>query len=687
MLFPERNNFMQKDNGSEKKSTFLWLVLIYTGSVVIRYILALATRNFPTVYIDEYLYYSIGRSIATEGSMLYFGQPAVYNYIIYPLILSPVYLLFGHGADYFRLIQLWNILLMTLSAFPIFGLCNAMVQKRKTALWMTALFMMMPCFILGEFVFSEAIIYPLFFTLMYCVYQNIKENRIKYPIWIGVLGALLYYSKPGAVVPTAVALLFLAIKAVKEKNGKAGIQVLAGVGCLTVLFFVIKLITEQVLGYQGSTLSVYEYQSSFADSISNDYFFKTVYKYPYYFMLAGSILPFTVSLWKFSGYDRNEKEFYLFAIICSALTMIGTAWVTNRPEQKEILFLRYVEMYLPVLFIFIMIPPKDAQAASGKSGRVISIMCIICLLYTVVCTVVWGSTTGIGEQKETHFLISLSALFSSNVMGTANIIIVLLAGVTLYLLVRKTKEQTIRKICCVTLVLFTVLHSIAGYVLTGRNTNKKLLDETAEIHQMLGDKEYVHVYDTDQCDYGLDINSRQNICRVTETDFVNSILKTHGYYTPLVPSSSRGMESVYETPDTDTLIIDENIYKKIRFSDRVSQFISSEQSFDVIRFSKGERIIDCLLSRINTEEDAKETYALIVYNEDCLIHPVRINLEIESPVEQEMNIRANGQHTVTVQEGRYWYEITTTDPATEYILSAKQEAIQIHDYKISIITE
>ena len=33
----------------------------------------------------------------------------VYNYIIYPLILSPVYLLFGHGTDYFRLIQLWNM--------------------------------------------------------------------------------------------------------------------------------------------------------------------------------------------------------------------------------------------------------------------------------------------------------------------------------------------------------------------------------------------------------------------------------------------------------------------------------------------------------------------------------------------------------------------------------------------------
>ena len=46
---------MQKANRLEKRKTILWLLLIYICSVAVRYILALATRNFPTVYIDEYL--------------------------------------------------------------------------------------------------------------------------------------------------------------------------------------------------------------------------------------------------------------------------------------------------------------------------------------------------------------------------------------------------------------------------------------------------------------------------------------------------------------------------------------------------------------------------------------------------------------------------------------------------------
>ena len=213
---------MRKTNRSEKNTAIWWLLLIYVSSVLVRFLLALATRNYPTVSIDEFLYYSLGRSIATEGSLLYFGQPAVYNYILYPLILSPIYLLFGHGTNYFRIIELWNIILMSLSVFPFYGLCKAMVQKRKIALWLTALFMLLPCFILGEFIYSEAIIYPLFFTLMYCVYRYLKDNRIKYTIWIGILGALLYYSKPGAVLPAVLALVFFAVRAVSGKSGKSG---------------------------------------------------------------------------------------------------------------------------------------------------------------------------------------------------------------------------------------------------------------------------------------------------------------------------------------------------------------------------------------------------------------------------------------------------------------------------------
>ena len=58
-------------------------------------------------------------------------------------------------------------------------------------------------------------------------------------------------------------------------------------------------------------------------------------------------------------YEKEDKQYFLFLIICSLLTMIGTAWIVNRPERKDILYLRYVEMYLPILFVYCFIQNKD----------------------------------------------------------------------------------------------------------------------------------------------------------------------------------------------------------------------------------------------------------------------------------------------------------------------------------------
>lgn len=667
---------MRKTNRSEKNTTIFWLLLIYVSSVLVRYLLALATRNYPTVSIDEFLYYSLGRSIATEGSLLYLGQPAIYNYIVYPLIISPVYLLFGHGTNYFRIIELWNIILMSLSVFPFFGLCNAMVRRRKTALWLTGLFMLLPCFILGEFIYSEAIIYPLLFSLMYCVYRYLRDNRIRYTIWIGILGALLYYSKPGAAIPAVLALAFFAVTALRQKSGKAGIQVLAGAGCLAVSFFALKLVAEQVLGYRGALLSVYDDQVVASKDYNIEYFFSTAGKYPYYFIIAGGVLPFIVSLWRLSEYDRNDKQYYLFLIICSLLTMIGTAWIVNRPERKEILYLRYVEMYLPVLLAYCFIPGGEEHEIRSPH-KATEILCFIILGYITACTAIWGSTTGTGNFTDSHFLISLSALFITNVMGIANILIVAISGITLYLLVRKTEKQTIMKTCCALLIVLAILNSIQGYITTGYNTDQKLADETEEIHRRIGDQEYIHVYAEDQCDFGLDVNSRRNIFQITERDFRNNIIQNEGVYVPFVPSSARGMNAVLETPDVETIIVDEKIYPYIQFSANTSSFVSADNSFRVVHFVRSERLVDSIMNQMNSQ-----TYSLRVYNKGWLYTPVKIRVEMESQKAQDLVISAGNSYTVQLSEGRFWYDFNIQNPVDEYIFTAQNNQITIYNYEI-----
>lgn len=676
-IIPERNDSMQLTNKTDKIRTVMWLLLIYTGSVIVRYLLALATRNCPTVWIDEFLYYSLGRSIATEGSLLYLGQPAVYNYIVYPLILAPVYLLFGHGTDFFRVIELWNIILISLSVFPFYALCKAMVQKSKTALWLTGLFMLLPQFILGEFIYSEAIIYPMFYTLMYCIYRYLKKNEIKHVIWIGILGAVLYYTKPGAVIPAVVSLLLFASKAVKQKSRKAAIYMLAGTGCLTAVFFLIKILTEQVLGYQGSLLGVYDDQVVLSFDGNIEFFINALSKYPYYFVLAGGVLPLLVSLWHYSEYEQTDRQYYILLFFCSLLTMVGVAWVVNRPEKQNLLYLKYVEMYLPILLLYIAVPTSQNQESSGHLHKIPEILSCTTLVYVTVSTVVWGCTTGLGKSFESHFFISLATLLVENSMGIANIIIVFLAGLTLYLLVKKEERKTVAKVCCMLMILLTLMNNIMGYITTGKNTDRKLMDETMEIHQRIGEREYIHVYTEDQNDYGLDINSTYNIFRITDYDFFENIRQNNGVYSSFIPSSARGMKAVYQTPDTDMMIIDEKIYKQIKLSDWTFSFISADNSFQVVTLTPNERMVDCTL-----QDCSNSTYSLSIYNDDWLQHPITIRLEIESKTDQIMNITASKQFTVPVREGKYWYELKFQTPVNELLISMQEDSAKIDDFEI-----
>lgn len=67
----------------------LWLLFLLAAAV--RAFLAVITRDGPVVVIDEGLYTNIARSLAFEGKVLFRGQPVNYPYLVYPLLLTPLY--------------------------------------------------------------------------------------------------------------------------------------------------------------------------------------------------------------------------------------------------------------------------------------------------------------------------------------------------------------------------------------------------------------------------------------------------------------------------------------------------------------------------------------------------------------------------------------------------------------------
>ena len=149
----------------KNRSVLLTLTVMYAVFCVFRYLMALYTSSYPIVMIDEILYYSLARSIGAHGRVTFMGQPANYNSILYSFLLSPLYWL-PEGTNYYRIIQLVNVLVFNLALFPIYFLSRRVCGSERRALLLSFFSMLAPDFILGQLIMSECIIYPLFFLSM-----------------------------------------------------------------------------------------------------------------------------------------------------------------------------------------------------------------------------------------------------------------------------------------------------------------------------------------------------------------------------------------------------------------------------------------------------------------------------------------------------------------------------------------
>ena len=681
-----------RKNNSRKKLNVIWpLLAIYFGCVLIRFIFALSTSNFPTVAIDEFLYYSTGRSIATEGSLLFRGQPALYNYIVYPLILSPIYALFPAGVNYYRVIQFWNILLMSLSVFPVYALCRALCGKEKQALGITALIMLLPDFILGQYVLSEAVIYPLFYALMYCAFEYLRQPRLRHAVWIGVLGGLLYCTKPGAVVPAGIALVMMIILAIRKKNGKLLLHTLLCAGCLAGVFLLlVKLLAEAAFGYSGALLGVYDTQVSKYMGYNYDIFWNSLLLYPYYFLLACGILPLAVSLTRLPGYDRPSRHFYLLISLSVVALLIGTAWTVNRPERSNILYIRYVAMYLPLFLAFCFRPADEMRVLRHPRAKNTAVILAGALIvYAAACTLYAGACAGIGEAFDVHFLMSLAALFTDNYKGIANMIVLFCCAGALYLIVQKENERLVNRLCCVSFALIALLSTVNAYAAISTNTDKKLANEALSVHQELGDQDYLYIYSEFRCEYGLDVNSRKNISQVALYEFFNSIQENNGVYVPFVPDSDRGFASKYLSADTDTIVLDEKSYPLVVFSSSVSWHTTSDDSFRVAHFEKGTRIVDSIIGNVDLLSLAPNRPGiLLILNDDWVGKPVKLMMDIQSPVAQDITITglSGASGTRQLDKGRYWYEIQIESAESAYNFSVPKKSISLYGYEITPVS-
>ena len=680
---------MEKNSVRKKQGIWGTVLLIYAGCVIIRSVMAYLTTAFPTVGIDEFLYSSLARSIATEGRLLYRGQPAIYTYLIYPLFLSPVYALFGEGTNYYRVMQIWNAVVMNLAVFPVFSLCRDTLKDDRKAVWVSAVCMLLPDFLMNEFLFSEALIYPLFYLAVYLVFQMIGQPSLRLGIRIGILGALLYYTKPGAIALPAVALLYFLIRALIRKSKKEILAATAGCGSLGLCFFLLWLLVRFGFGYEGHMLGMYTEQLQAQEQIGMTFFLETAGLYPYYFILGCGILPMAAAVLFFPQWDGDHRRLFLLTMGSALVVMIGTAWLVNRSEYTRYLFMRYSDMYLPLVYIACLFPRREETQTEPGQKRSLKPMIVplILILYTLVCTVAWGSTVGAGSALDNHFMMSLASMMLANIQGISAVLIFIICGAAVFFVGWGPDRRATAVFCTAVFAVGCLMNNAAGYAISSSNASGVYGDESRRTQsELIRGDEYIYIFTNERVsDHGLDVLSRHNNQGLELYDFFNNIHSHGGVYTPFVPVSERGMDSQVMTPDVNLLVAERTAYSLVKFSQNVQGTLSSEGSFYVGRFATGDRIVDAMIGNVENFKLLQTDYGVLtMYRDDWIGHDIKVVLQIESPVEQTMRFFADDAHSwnIGLVPGRNSYELLIKNAAIGYNFVVSSADIMVYSFDI-----
>ena len=672
-----------------RKELVSYLLCIYIGAVLLRFLLALVTTSFPTVGIDEYLYYSLARSIATEGKLLFRGQSADYAFAFYPLVLSPVYLFFRDGANYYRLLQFWNIILMSASIFPLFGLGKAILKSEKKALIAASVSLLLPDFILGELIFSEAVLYPLFFSVMYCAYIYIIRNDKKYLLFVGILGGLLYSTKPGAVTPAAVFLLLTLLHGMVKKERKHIVYALEAVLALCATAAAFWLLVKYVFGYEGGFLSVYESQVDGTASRNLKAFLKSLVIYPYYFILACGVIGFAYPAAMQKKWERENRAFWYFTIISLAVMILGSAWAVEQVTKLNNIHLRYVASYIPLMLLFCCVPEQETAGRIKESKKMSYWKLGAVPCFEILCTLIFGCKAK-AHTTGAHALMSLS-LLNDNILPTSrqmlgNIIILLLCAAVFFLLIRRYGKKHLDTICLLIVGGCMAMNGILGYAIVHNEYHPQLAQDGREMCRLTEGKQYIYLMSNEGvADIGVDVNTKRNSCVVYTNDFVNCLQRNNGVYIPYVPEKMRGMTSVKETPEVDLLVVDYDSFPFLQ----LSEYTTALSPFDrntvfAVQFTPGKRLVDSTLSNLtNRSLSPGKPGILLLFNEEYLQRPMTVRLEIESGTEQTMTINSTHEiYSVKLSTGKAWYDIEFKKAEEAFNFNVEDAPIKVSAYEL-----
>ncbi|MBQ6509127.1 MAG: glycosyltransferase family 39 protein [Flexilinea sp.] len=603
---------------------FTHILVLYLVSFLIHCVLNIAVNEGPTVIIDEGLYTNLARSLAWEGKIAFRSQPIDYPYILYPLLLVPVYKLNRLlGGDIYRFIQVFNTILVTSSVIPAWFFALDFTKNKQKAFYTALLVSFMPDMIMGGYTMTESLIWPIALWLMYFSYRWYTQGKTSFGLLTALFTGLMYFAKPGAVAFGAVLMIIQLILSIKNKTKQIRSAVLS-IGLLLVLIAAIYALYIFGFGQQKTFLGLYNKQTSEWTSkdilvaIEGTFLMTLVFT----FACGGFFVLFPIFFLK--KYESEDRNYILASLLGMLAVIIGTA-VFVVPYKlfgglgKLPLHMRYCSMFIPAFFVFTI--GLELPARELKDRKAINIALII---FAVLCIFPGVRSGFVAGKTGTIDSIALSSFHTTNRLnGTATGWISTLSVICfiayIYFELKNGWEKSLLKNSILFFMGFMLFNALCAHINAAVPIDPTIRKDALEVNSNIKDHTSLGItqrYYDDIYSYWLDCHLNEPMQQITIEQMFVEMDKSGGVYTPFVPIEQAPNINNHSTPDTETFVLGMTVGDQLKLSDNVNAHQTANGHFTVVEITPGERWVDSMiygLTDITLYQD--KTAFLHIFNE------------------------------------------------------------------------
>ncbi len=664
----------------EVKHLHLILPGLWLAGVLVRFIMALIFRHGPTVIIDESLYTNIARSLAAGEGIAYRGQPVPYLYIFYPLMLVPLYL-FRLPFDLYRTTQLWNAMLMSSSVFPMYLFAKDYTKDDKKALICVGILLLMPDMAMAGYLMTECVVWPLSMWLMFFSLRMIAEekNALRYGILTGVITALMFWTKPGAVAMGAAILLVTLVLALKEKDKDKIKAAAAGIAVLLGMIVAFYLLYVFGFGYKMSVLGLYDKQLTKVDgkwilAVAEDTLLQLLL-----FAIACVGIYFIFPFAYFKEFSKTQKHFIIAMGAGLFASALGTAALVdmyqwNGSFTNMQLHLRYMAMYVPVMFVLSAVI-TERKEKSGKGLLIaFAVMSVLIVFPGARIGFVRGVSTSIDSMTLSGYLKAEGRF--SEVTGVILMVttVFFITGV-LRELAQRGISQKLKLMCAGFFAFVLVFNSASAYMAGNIPAADGIMKDAREANRMLEEQQgevlgVTQKFYNNIKTYWEESQLRKPLQQTTIENLIVEMVKTDGIYHPFIPVNQAPNEGNHETPKTNTFLLGASIAEHMELSRYTTIQKTGNGYFALVQVEEGRPLADSMLFGMDENLLAKDNTAELYVLDQSRYEDGELTITITAAAKEEGTVlevtSGTSKATVELSGEMTDYEMTFKSGTPEF---------------------